>query len=480
MIAPDANLMFETYDAPTSVLAFLTTVHLGLVVLRAHRSAASGTINLVSGVSILFSLSPWLMASPVGLVVGLLAHGTWFVACERLLTAPVVAMAQPAVLQPAARPPARPPAPAKPAGVVEMARRPPKPATEPARRPRDFVATPVVAVFDETPDIRTFRMVRPEGFEFEAGQFLTVRLRADGKEHVRCYSISSPPGSRGHLEITVKRLGMVSGALHASIRPGSMMHVRPPAGAFTYPAGEDRPLVFIAGGVGITPIMSMLRHAIETEPTRPVTLFYAVRTADDVAFRDEILMLNRRHDHFGAFIAISEGPAPSAFYPGRINEALITAMAPDISHAICLLCGPQPMLEAMTNLLVEIGVPRGQINFEIFQAAIAASAGAPSPAPAPAGQPAAAPQAATALAVSFKRSGVTATAGANQKLLDIAEGCGADIPSLCRAGVCGTCRTKVLSGNVQCTSRILDDQDRQEGYVLACVSDVLSDCDIDA
>jgi ferredoxin-NADP reductase len=463
--------MLETYDAPTSVLAFLTTVHLGLVVLRAHRSAATGTVHLVSGVSILFSMSPWLMASPVGLGIGLLAHSTWFTACERLLGTPVAALAS----LPAARPPARVPAPAKPASVVEMARRP-KPVAEPARRPTSFVATPVVAVFDETPDIRTFRMVRPEGFEFQAGQFLTVRLRADGKEHVRCYSISSPPGSRGHLEITVKRLGMVSGALHASVRPGSMLHVRPPAGAFTYPAGEDRPLVLIAGGVGITPLMSMLRHAIEEEPTRPVTLFYSVRTAEDVAFRDEILMLNRRHTQFNSFIAVAEGPAPSVFYPGRINEALLTAMAPDVHHAICLICGPPPMLDAMTLLLREIGVPGGQVNFEVFQAAIAASAGAPAAA-------AAAPAASRAgalLEVSFKRSGLTATVGANQKLLDVAESCGADIPSLCRSGVCGTCRTKVLSGNVQCTSRILDDQDRQDGYVLACVSDVLSNCDIDA
>ena len=464
--------MFETYDAPTSVLAFLTTVHLGLVVLRAHRSAATSNVNLVSGVSVLFSLSPWLMSSPVGLAVGLLAHGGWFVACEKLLTAPLA----PAASQPAARTPARPVTPPKPPGVVEMARRPKAPA-EPARKPRDFVATPVVAVFDETPDIRTFRMVRPEGFEFQAGQFLTVRLRADGKEHVRCYSISSPPGSRGHLEITVKRLGMVSGALHATIRPGSMLHVRPPAGAFTYPAGEDRPIVFIAGGVGITPVMSMLRHAIEEEPTRPVTLFYSVRTAEDVAFRDELLMLNRRHTHFGAFIAISDGPAPSVFYPGRINEALLTAMAPDIRHAICMMCGPPPMLEAMTALLQEIGVPRGQINFEVFQAAIAASAGAPAASSSPAPE---APRQAASHEVSFKRSGLTATAGANQKLLDIAEACGAEIPSLCRAGVCGTCRTKVLSGDVQCASRILDDQDREEGYVLACVSDVLSNCDIDA
>lgn len=469
------GLMFDSSAAPTSILAFLTTVHLALVVLRAHRSAGAGPINLVSAISVLFSLSPWLMSSSIGLAVGLLAHVAWFAACERLLPASsaVIAHAPP---PPAAKTTASPkaPAPARQLGVVEMARRPRARDAEPTRRPSGFVPTPVVAVFDETPDIRTFRMVRPEGFEFQAGQFLTVRLRADGKEHVRCYSISSPPGSRGHLEITVKRLGMVSGALHASIRPGSMLQVRPPAGAFTYPAGEDRPLVFLAGGVGITPLMSMLRHAIEEEPTRPVTLFYSVRTMADIAFRDELQMLNRRHLQFRAIIAISDGPAGDEYCPGRIDESLITTMAPDVAHAVCLICGPPPMLEAMTTLLTQIGVPRGQINFEVFQAAIAASAGAPRPAaPLPV-------DAGLSHSVSFKRCGRTGTGHSDQKLLEIAEACGADIPSLCRAGVCGTCRTKVLSGTVQCASRILADQDRQDGYVLACVSEVLSDCDIDA
>lgn len=444
--------MLDAAPAPTSVLAFLTTVHLALVVLRAHRSAASGPVNLVSAISLLFSGSPWLLSSPLGLAVGFLAHGAWFSACERLL--PTAGTPAP-VMRP-------PPVVRRSPGIAQM-----------ARTPKDFVPAAVVAVFDETPDIRTFRMVRPEGFEFKAGQFLTVRLRADGREYVRCYSISSPPGSRGHMEITVKRIGLVSGALHAVTRPGTMLHVRPPAGAFVYPAGEDRPLVFIAGGVGITPIMSMLRHAIEEEPTRPATLLYSVRTMEDIAFRDEILMLDRRHAHFRAFIAITDGPAADGFFPGRINESLIATTVPDVGHAICLMCGPQPMLDAMTATLTGIGVPRGQIHYEIFQAAVAASSAQPK-GEAPAPDPGDSHQ------VTFKRSGLSATVATSQRLLDVAESCGAGIPSLCRAGVCGTCRTRVLSGKVHCASHVLDEQDRRDGIVLACVSEVLGDCAIDA
>lgn len=455
--------------APGSVLAFVATLHIALVVLRAHRAAAVGPINFVTAVSVLLAISPWLLSTPIGLIAGVAAQLAWFFACEMLLPrAPAMHVA--AVRGTSVVPLRKNPEPAAPRSLPA------------APRGRDFVATPVVAVFEETPDIRTFRMSRPAGFEFKAGQFLTVRFRAGGREHVRCYSISSAPGSRGHLEITVKKLGMVSGALHAFVRPGAMLHVKPPAGAFVYPAGEDRPLVLLAGGVGITPIMSMIRHAIEEEPTRPITLFYSVRRIEDFAFRDELKMLDKRHQQFRAFIAVTEGPAPEECFPGHITEALITTMAPDVRHAICLLCGPQPMLDAMTTLLESLGVPRDQINFEIFQAAVAASA-RPSTTPgvvrnlAPADS---APADEGQHSVAFMRSGLTATATAGQKLLEIAEDCGARIPSLCRAGVCGTCRTKVVSGKVSCSSQILDHRDRKDGYVLACVSEVHSDCEVDA
>jgi ferredoxin-NADP reductase len=239
----------------------------------------------------------------------------------------------------------------------------------------------------------------------------------------------------------------------------------------------DRPLALIAGGVGITPLMSMLRHAIEEDPARRVVLFYSVRTPKDVAFHDELTMLSRRHSQFRSIIAISDAGTSTEFFPGRIDASLVTAMMPDIRHALCLICGPPPMLDAMTAMLTDLGVPRGQINFEVFQAAIAASAGPPDPLDQPAP-----PRATDAPppAVSFKRSSVASSAAPGQKLLEIAEGCGANIPSLCRMGVCGTCRTRVVSGDVRCASKLLDEQDRKDGFVLACVSEVLSDSVIDA
>lgn len=463
--------MFAPVPVPSSVLAFVTTFHLAMGVLRTHRTPGTGFFGFVTGISLLLAGSPWLMPSPIGLAVGLATHLAWFVACERLLPVSVSAP----VRTPAPPAPATPrPVIAAPAPRSAAAPRPhPPAAAEAPRRPRDFVQVPVLAVFDETPDIRTFRMGRPEGFTFKAGQFVAIRVRADGREYVRCYSVSSSPAARGHLEISVKRLGVVSGALHATVRPGSMMSVKAPVGAFVYPAGEDRPIVLIAGGVGITPLMSMLRHAVDEEPMRPVTLFYSAKTQEDIAFYDELRLLNRRHAQVRVCFAITDGEAPRECFPGHINEALLTAIAPDLAHASCFVCGPPPMIEAMTAALTSVGVPRGQVHFEIFKAAVAASAGRPAEEEGEAPMP-------TAHRARFERSGITAPVDPDQTLLEAADAAGAAIPSLCRAGVCGTCRTRVTSGKVDCASQTLDAQDRADGFVLPCVTRVKSDCTVDA
>ncbi|MEQ1907983.1 MAG: iron-sulfur cluster-binding domain-containing protein [Vicinamibacterales bacterium] len=425
----------------------------------------------MSAVSFLFAGSPWLLPSPTGIVVGFAAHIAWFIACERLLNTPSL---QAIPTAPATR--AAPlKAPSPPIGVAKAARTRAKVASI---QPKGFVQVSVMAVFDETPDIKTFRLARPEGFNFTAGQFLTVRLRTDGREHVRCYSISSSPSASGYAEISVKRIGHVSSALHASLRPGSLLTVRAPAGSFLYPTDDERPLVLLAGGVGITPLMSMLRYSVEADPGRPVTLFYSVRRAADVAFKDELTLLSKRNAHVRIFIAISDDiPEPGQF-PGFISQELVTTTVPDVAHAVCLICGPPPMMTAMTSMLTSVGVPNSQIRFEVFQAAVAVASRPDTVMHSPLVSDTAVGE--TSHDVSFERSHRRTTITDAQTLLEAAEACGAEIPSLCRAGVCGTCRTRVLSGETHCSSSVLDDEDRAAGYVLACVTQVASHCSVEA
>jgi ferredoxin-NADP reductase len=417
-------------------------------------------------ISVSLSVTPWLYPTAPGLAAGLFIHAVWFWACERF------APAKPA---PAAATTARAAAPAPTVAPTER-RTGADRRTDVDRRASGFVQAPVLAVFEETPDIRTFRIARPDGFDFVAGQFLPVRVKADGKDLVRCYSISSSPAAQGYLEISVKRQGLVSGTLHTNLRPGAPLSVRPPGGSFTYPAADDRPLVLVAGGIGITPLLSMLRHAVEAEPSRRVTLLYSAATEDAFAFRDDIRGLLRRHPQARAYFAVTQGLGGPEFYAGRIDKALVRAAVPDLGSAIAMICGPQPMIDGIRQLLASLGMPEPQIRFERFEAAVAATAGhhhQAEPVAAQTARPGAGHD------VTCARSRMAVRAGAGQTLLEAAESGGVPIDSLCRSGVCGTCRTRVLEGEVSCDSTLLEESDRSTGHVLACVAHVQTDCVVD-
>lgn len=460
--------------APSSMLALATTVHVALLMLRRYR----GVLKLgQAGVllpSLALTVMPWIYPEPRWILAGLGVHFLWFVACEKLVP-------KPAAPEPARRA-------AAPAAATAAPARPPAP-----RAPAGFQSVPVLAVFEESGDIKTFRMLRPEGFEFVAGQFLTVKVQVEGKPLVRCYSISSCPSATGYLEISVKRQGVVSGMLHSTIRPGSMLSVNRPNGKFTYPEGDDRPIVFLAGGVGITPLMSMFRHAIAAEPARPVTLVISAKTEKDVTFRRELEWLAERYPQAKVALAVSGGSLALVGggssrierFSGRVNETLIRKLVPDTANTIFMTCGPGPMMEGMKQLLTELGVPEAQIRYEAFEAAVAMSK-EDRPAPSPTGAVAHAAPAAQAAAsgdgprLTLCQTGVTVVLGPQQTLLEAAEAAGAAIPSSCRSGVCMTCRTRLVNGEVDCSSDMLDEDDRAEGFILPCVASARGDCTLEA
>lgn len=447
--------------APTSALAFVTTVHLGLLVLRKHRLPA-GSLPWALVPAVLFCAAPWLFPSSFELAAGLALHLAWFAACEKFI--PVAG--QPLGSGESAGP-----------GSAASAPRPAA-ASGPGPTQRDFAPVTVLAVLDESPTIRTFRLTRPPSFAFQAGQFLTVRVQVDGQPHVRCYSISSAPESAGFLEISVKRQGLVSGMLHAALRPGSTLLVKPPAGRFTYPAGDDRPVVLIAGGVGITPLISMLRHAVATDPERPVTLFYSARGSRELAFWDELNWLSRRHPQIRIVGTVTEPSTGWQDRVGRIDRTLVANYVANAAHSVFLVCGPVEMIEAVRRTLVELGVPESQVRSEVFQptAAIGATGVAAGPAAIAHEQA----DVAEAARLELVRSGRSVNVGGGQTLLDAAEAAGASIPTLCRAGVCGTCRTLLVSGDARCSSDALDERDRRAGYVLPCVTWAYGNCALEA
>jgi len=441
------------HTAPASLLAFVTTIHVALLALRQSRGASPRwLLPPVLLASAALSAAPWVFPSFGAVIAGLAAHIVWFIACDRL------ARRQPHVDAPA----------------IAAAHTSPS-ALAPAPRARAFQPASVLAVHDETPTIRTFRLARPEGFTFAAGQFVPVQIRVDGKPHVRCYSISSAPEAAGYLDITVRRQGVVSGTLHAIVKPGATLLVRPPAGRFVYPDGDERPIVLLGGGVGVTPLMSMLRHAVLAEPARPISLLLSVRSSSDVAFHDELAWLPRRHPHARVMVTVTGADASrNGFRSGRISPAMVAEHVLDPRDSIYLLCGPPAMIRDVRQLLDGLGVPDAQIRSEVFQAATAIGA---TPPPADdAGPPAPRRQTPPRLTLSQSRRSVDVPQGAT--LLEAAESVGVSIPTVCRSGVCGTCRTRLTSGDVRCTSDALGAGDA--GFVLPCVTWAAGDCALDA
>lgn len=424
--------MREWLEQPvdTSVLAFLTTLHWAAVLLRHYRSAKAFRLTVLP--SIVFAALPWVLSTPPWLAAGLAAHLAWFIACERLLPTPP----PPAPLTPALRPP------------------PPK--------KKGFQALPVLATFTETPEIRTFRLARPPDLAFRAGQFVMVRVTVGGSAMVRCYSITSAPETSGYLEIAVRSQGVVSRHLHETVQPGTMLEVNGPGGAFVYPEG-DQPIVLLAGGIGITPLLGMLRHGLACEPSRPLALILSAKTVDHVPFLDELRLLERRHPRFRLAITLSAGSAGEPYFSGRIDRRTIERVAGDPRACVYMICGPLPMIDEMRRLLEALAVPAEQVHFEKFEAAASLAASS-----------------SVRVRLTLQKSGRTVTAAEGQTVLEAAESAGIALPSLCRVGVCATCRCRLISGSVEGDFDAIDPSEQASGFILACVARPLTDCVIDA
>lgn len=412
----------------TSVLAFLTTLHCALALLIHHRSGR--TSRLVVLPSIVFTILPWALPAYAWLAIGLATHLAWLAACERLLPPPAAT---------------------------------PQPAPPPARaKPKGFQPLPVLATFAETAEIRTFRFARPPDFQFRPGQFVMVRVTIEGKPLVRCYSIVSAPSTAGYLEIGVRNQGIVSRHLHEHLRAGMTLEVNGPGGAFVYPAGH-RPIVLLAGGIGITPLLGMLRHGLGCEPARPVALLLSAKTIAHVPFLDELRVLERRHPQFRLAIALSGGSADPSFLSGRIDRTAVERVVPEPRACVYMICGPLQMIDQMRHVLESLAVPSEQIHYEKFEAAVslATSSGAPA-------------------RLTLQKSKRTVTVAEGESILEAAESAGISLPSMCRVGACATCRTRLISGNVEGDFDAIDASEQAAGWILVCVARPLTDCVIDA
>lgn len=310
-------------------------------------------------------------------------------------------------------------------------------------------------IVDESSVIRSFHLEPSDGTGLIAnlaGQHLPIRVQPDpdAPPVIRTYTLSSAP-SDGSYRISVKREGLVSSYLHDNIAVGDLIEARPPAGGFTIDAAEQRPAVLMAAGVGITPVLSMLRHVVyeglRTRRVRPTVVFYAARSKAERAFDDELRTLTEQAGGAVRVIRLLEdadGALKGTDYEvlGRIDMNLLRSVLGFDDYDF-LMCGPPPFMQAIYDGLRGLNIADRRIHAEAFgPASLKRQADTASAAPLP---PAATKPVAVAFTSSGKEARWTPDSGS---LLDLAEARGLTPEFSCRGGSCGTCRTKVLAGAV--------------------------------
>ncbi len=349
----------------------------------------------------------------------------------------------------------------------------------------------VARVFDETPDVRTFRLAPVGGgvlpFSHRPGQYLNVALRIDGQRVNRSYTIASSPTRSDYCELTVKRAeaGYASRHLHEMLGEGSVLDVSAPAGRFFFDGeGHDR-VVLLAGGVGITPVMSMLRALTDRCWPGRIDLVFSVKTAADVIFGEELAYLVRRFPNLHVCVTLTREPKESAWTGerGAIDRALLTRAIPSMAAAPIFLCGPEPMMAAMRALLTEMSVPPSNVHVETFVSPPRAPAREESATESRRAEAEESParDAGAMVSVRFAKSDVSADLADGQTILEAAEEVGVDLPFDCRSGICGQCKTQLLEGRVVMpVEDALTADDRKRRLVLACQARAVGDVVVDA
>lgn len=320
---------------------------------------------------------------------------------------------------------------------------------------------------------------------FLPGQFLTIQLRlpAVDKPVVRCYSLSDCPHG-DHYRITVKRClaptdapdaphGVISGHLHDRVAKGDILDVKAPSGRFFIDTHKRKPAVLIGGGIGITPFLSMASTVVESGSGREIWMFYGVRNGREHILSGYLRELSHQHDQFH-FVACYSNPGPDDVegrdydYRGRIDRNLLQRYLKSSNYEF-FVCGPPPMMSAVTKALVDWSVPESEIRTEAF-----------GPASVPKRKKEVATPATSAVKITFSRSQKTvAWDGKSNSLLDFGEDVGAQVQGGCRVGNCGTCEVAVLAGEVEYNCKP-EYSDLGDGCCLACISTPKGDLVLDA
>ncbi|WP_170357015.1 2Fe-2S iron-sulfur cluster-binding protein [Ruegeria arenilitoris] len=318
-----------------------------------------------------------------------------------------------------------------------------------------------------------------EEFDFVQGQYLTFRREFDGEELRRSYSICAGKDD-GVLQVGIKRVegGAFSTWANTELKVGDRLQAMPPMGAFHTPLdpAAHRQYLSFAGGSGITPVLSILKTTLAREPNARFTLVYANKGVNTIMFREELEDLKNQYMGRLNVIHILETDAQEIdLFTGLVTKEKCAELFQhwiDVENTdTAFICGPEPMMLGIAEALREHGLDDSQIKFELFASA------QPGRAKRKQGDAASAAQAnQTQARVTLDGATQTITMPKDQTILDAALENAMDAPFACKAGVCSTCRCKVIEGEIEMVANhALEDYEVEKGYVLSCQAYPLTD-----
>ena len=341
-----------------------------------------------------------------------------------------------------------------------------------------FHALEVADVRPETSDAVSVSFTVPpeleDEYRYQQGQHVALRAQIDGQEVRRTYSICSAVEDR-LLRVVIKRQeggGLFSDFANEKLRPGQTLDVLTPTGSFhtDLDAGNSKSYVGFAAGSGITPLISIIKTTLSTEPDSRFTLFYGNRTTSSIIFHEELEDLKNTYlERFSVHFFLTREARDVELYNGRLDQqkcrVILETLCPVDTVDEFFVCGPSTMIEDATKALQSAGADRKKIHFERFTTALARKK------PKPRKKPAAAAhngQAQVAVVLDGMRTEFAMDYDGDS-LLDAALGHGADLPFSCKGGVCCTCRAMLKEGEVDMAENYaLEPHELEAGFILAC------------
>lgn len=334
----------------------------------------------------------------------------------------------------------------------------------------------VSEIIRETPDCVSVRFQVPENlkphFQYREGQNITIRKTINGEEIRRSYSICMAPHEQ-QLKVAVKKIegGLFSSFANDELKAGDVLDVMPPSGQFHARLQTQKPgnYLAIAAGSGITPVLSIIKHSLQTDPNGRFTLLYNNRSRGSIIFFEELEALKNKYlERFQLIHILSREVLDTELFHGRITETKLAELKTLLDFTAfdaVYLCGPETMIKAAAGFLEKEGLPPKKIHFELFNAA--------TPVPSNSAQKETAFDGPVS-EISITLDGRTfsfSLAQNGSSILDAALKQGADLPFACKGGVCCTCRAKLLEGSVHMdVNYALEQEEIDRGFVLTCQS----------